>query len=301
VRTLLRAGFLLVIWSVSSPVSAQTFESVGIRAQGMAGAFVALADDATATWWNPAGLATGALFSGVVEGDWARDPRQDTTLGVSVTVPSLGVSYYRLRTSEIRPGPAVITDSGGSQLVGALLGTFVVHELGATFGQSIGNHVVVASTVRLLHADQTTGDQDLGAMVKFGVTRVGFVVKHLYEPGLTAYGNPLTSFGRQARVGVAYDPQPGRFTLKAAFDADLTQTSTPYGPVRHLAGGAELLVQRVLGVRGGISLNTVDDARPAGSAGVSVAVQRGTFVDAQITRGDDPIKEGWGIDLRLTF
>ena len=38
------------------------YEIVGTRAQGMAGAFVAVADDATATWWNPAGIATGALL-----------------------------------------------------------------------------------------------------------------------------------------------------------------------------------------------------------------------------------------------
>ena len=52
---------------VSSPLAAhaQLIEDIGIRAQGMAGAFVAVVDDATATWWNPAGLATGAFFSGV--------------------------------------------------------------------------------------------------------------------------------------------------------------------------------------------------------------------------------------------
>ena len=50
--------------ALARPVSAQIYETVGIRAQGMAGAFVAVADDSTATWWNPAGLATGAYFSG---------------------------------------------------------------------------------------------------------------------------------------------------------------------------------------------------------------------------------------------
>ena len=40
----------------------RVYESVGIRAQGMGGAFVAVADDATASWWNPAGLAGGAYF-----------------------------------------------------------------------------------------------------------------------------------------------------------------------------------------------------------------------------------------------
>ena len=39
--------------------SAQIVESVGNRALGMGGAFVAVASDSSATWWNPAGLATG--------------------------------------------------------------------------------------------------------------------------------------------------------------------------------------------------------------------------------------------------
>ena len=31
----------------------------------MSGAFVAVADDATAVWWNPAGLATGPYFNAI--------------------------------------------------------------------------------------------------------------------------------------------------------------------------------------------------------------------------------------------
>ena len=42
-----------------APASAQ----VGTRASGMAGAYVGVADDATAVYWNPAGVATGALVS----------------------------------------------------------------------------------------------------------------------------------------------------------------------------------------------------------------------------------------------
>ena len=45
----------------------QGFEAVGIRALGMGGAFVAVADDASATYWNPAGLVTGDLVSVVME------------------------------------------------------------------------------------------------------------------------------------------------------------------------------------------------------------------------------------------
>jgi long-chain fatty acid transport protein len=41
--------------------------SGGTRALGMAGAFTAVADDATAGWWNPAGLSS-LLADAVLEG-----------------------------------------------------------------------------------------------------------------------------------------------------------------------------------------------------------------------------------------
>src|ERR1700730_11706593 len=101
---------------VSAPLTAraQRFEDIGIRAQGMAGAFVAVADDATATWWNPAGLATGAFFNGVVEYDRLQEARQDDPAGrspewrsraggIAVAFPALGLSYYRLNIKQIRP------------------------------------------------------------------------------------------------------------------------------------------------------------------------------------------------------
>ncbi|HEY0283950.1 MAG TPA: hypothetical protein VGC23_01065, partial [Vicinamibacterales bacterium] len=50
--------------TLTRPVStqAQSFGGVGTRAEGMGGAFVAVADDASAIYWNPAGIATGSTF-----------------------------------------------------------------------------------------------------------------------------------------------------------------------------------------------------------------------------------------------
>ena len=92
------------------PANAQIFEIVGTRAQGMGGAFVAVADDATATWWNPAGLATGAYFSSVLEWGRTTEPRETTPGGpawrgdpiaFAAVFPALGLSYYHIRISEI--------------------------------------------------------------------------------------------------------------------------------------------------------------------------------------------------------
>src|SRR5688572_15574551 len=52
----------LVLGGLPRPVAAQVFEAVGSRAQGMGGAFVAVANDSSATWWNPAGLADGPFL-----------------------------------------------------------------------------------------------------------------------------------------------------------------------------------------------------------------------------------------------
>jgi len=47
---------------LAAPAAAQTTDTIGVRAQGMGGAFTAVADDATASWWNPSGMAGGAYF-----------------------------------------------------------------------------------------------------------------------------------------------------------------------------------------------------------------------------------------------
>ena len=77
----------------------------------MAGAFVAVADDATAAYWNPAGLPTGAFFSLLVDhaisesrvdqsspqqpaADWAGTM-------VALSTNAVAFSYYRLHINQI--------------------------------------------------------------------------------------------------------------------------------------------------------------------------------------------------------
>src|SRR6187401_2525165 len=93
--------------ALGSPTAAQSFESVGERALGMGGAFVAVANDSSATWWNPAGLAAGPFLDLAIarvggEAD-ARLPALRTGLwSFSLATPPLGASYYRLRITDIR-------------------------------------------------------------------------------------------------------------------------------------------------------------------------------------------------------
>ena len=335
----LTAAVLVVV--CAAPASAQMYELVGNRAQGMAGAFVAIADDATATWWNPAGLATGANLSIVYDRASTTGPVDppDTgpawlgkTNGIALTTPVLGLSYYRLRISEIRPGSPNGADDSGRQEDGAAgldVRTFALSEYGASFGQSLGGNLVVGSTLKLVRVGRAAGldsgtgsardrldaadsadvssetetDLDIGVMASFAHVRVGASVKHVRQPEI-GEGEDAFELKRQARAGMAVFAAGGGplSAITAAVDADLTTIDTPVGDVRHVATGAEAwLLSRRVGLRGGYSKNTVGDEGSALSVGVSLGSRGGYYVDGFYTVGSDKSREGWGWSLRVSF
>src|SRR5687767_9241134 len=96
-----------VLLTLVSPAGAQTVEAVGSRALGMGGAFVAVANDSSATWWNPAGLAAGPFLDMAIarttsETDGPPVGGRNSVWSFSLGTPPFGVSYYRLRITDIR-------------------------------------------------------------------------------------------------------------------------------------------------------------------------------------------------------
>lgn len=305
VSVVLIAGVLLVC---PAAAHAQAPDAIGIRAQGMGGAFTAVADDATASWWNPAGLAAGSLLNLIVEYGEVKDPPTPDTLshrGFALAFPALGVSYYRFAATEARTAASTGDSSGIRQDPGMPgVQTLDVSQFGATFGQSLGRHLVVASTVKLLRADgETEGGLDVGAMTIYGIVRAGVTVRNVTEPTF-GDGELAITLKRQVRAGVALSSATstafGGATL--AFDADLWTIPTLFGDERRVAAGGEIWTkQRWIGGRAGVSASTIGDRRTSFAGGVSVAVKHGFFVDAQLTGGSDPLRNGWGGALRLTF
>jgi len=286
----------LVPFVCASEASAQTTDVIGVRAQGMAGAFTAVADDATATWWNPAGLAGGSFFSGLIE--YGRPDRaSDATMkGVAFAYPALGLSYYRLPVSQIRVVSSTAADPASREDQG------VLSFYGATVGQSLGEHLVVGSTIKLLHAADTHTDIDIGVMVSFGPARVGATLRNVSEP---SFGSGASAFTleRHARAGFALTSGKrgviGSATL--GVDADLTRSQTIRGDERVIAVGGEAWAgQRSFAIRGGVSKNTVGASETWLTGGVSAAVRRATFVDAYASTGEN-VRHGWGLALRVTF
>lgn len=304
-------SFLSVVclFVASTPIAAraQAPDAVGVRAQGMGGAFTAVADDATATWWNPAGLATGAYFNMLVEYGQSRptDAGDIAHRAIALAFPALGLSYYRMTVSEIRPSSSTDPTTGSRQEEGTSRVRAVdVSQFGATVGQSLGGHLVLASTLKLIRAaGETHGGLDIGAMAISGILRVGVLVRNVNETTVGAGEEELT-LRRHARAGAALTSaaQTALGGVTLAVDGDLQRVPTATGDERRIAVGGEVWNRtRVIGGRAGFSASTVGETRSAATAGVSVAFRPGLFVDGQLTGGSDETRKGWTVGLRVTF
>jgi len=337
-RPIVAASVLAALVSAGRPfaASAQIYEAVGTRAQGMGGAFVAVADDASGTWWNPAGLATGAFMSLILEHGTSDFPKEttvgpaqrDANTSFAIAFPSLGLSYYRLRISEIAPTAPTDASAGDRQdggTAGVRLSTVEISQFGSSVGQSIGQHLVLASTVKYVRAGRSLGtttasgdlldaaadldvntsgggDFDLGAMAALGHLRLGLSVKHLLEPKF-GDGDRLV-LQRQARAGAAWMVStPGLLSsITTAFDSDILTTESALGDRRNLAAGVETWLKgKSVGVRAGFNMSTKGEKRTIGTLGASVSARGKVHVNGAWLFGSDDTRTGWSAGVSMTY
>jgi hypothetical protein len=230
------------------PAAAQGFDTVGTRAQGMGGAFVAVADDSTATYWNPAGMASIPIVDltlgfGRQEQEQSAEDRtpesrggplsRSRSSGFAVALPVLGVSYYALRTGLALPRatapPDIIRDDAEGGFVG---GAATMWNLGVSLVQSVGDAVVVGGTARLVRAGagissravdaasaalDDADDLDIDGETKFDADLGVMAYVGRARLGLTVRnlvaptwdtGGVPLESGRLVRVGVGWGPEP---------------------------------------------------------------------------------------------
>ena len=281
---------------------AQTFGNVGTRAEGMGGAFVAVADDASAVYWNPAGIATGATFDFQLS---RSDAGPDPAWFIGATMPVLGFSVYRTHTVQALAD----RQNEGSGKVELL--TLSTSNVGVTVVQTVAGGVVLGATARIVSGgwetfdSRTTVDVDAGAMVSAGSFRIGVTGRNLREPGFDGPSGRVP-IQRQVRVGVALTPRAlpsgvhGPYSL--ALDADLTETTDAFGTFRLIAAGGEYWALRgLVGMRGGVRWNTLETDYRALSGGLTIRLPRSVFVEGQVTNpkgGGDVL---WSVGARITF
>jgi len=326
--------FSVLLMTCATTASAQIVESVGNRALGMGGAFVAVASDSTATWWNPAGLATGpfadvSLGRGVTDIKESLPARRDRVSWFAATAPAIGFSYYRLRITDIQGFRPIGAGAVGREdtRAGVSVRSFSASQLGLTVVQSIlpGIHAgatlkYVRGTMRAAMDDETRSpesllergeeldsgdadnrfDLDAGVIAVAGPVRLGAAMRNISQPH---FGGDTFTLPRQARVGAAIDAEKaGGPPLVLAVDADVRTYATGSGDRRVIAVGAEQYVwARRIGIRGGARWNRAGDRERTATAGASVAARSGLYVEGYIVRGGSIAERGWGLGTRVTF
>jgi F plasmid transfer operon, TraF, protein len=310
-------------------------DGAGTRAAGMGGAFVAVVDDASAVYWNPGALATGSFFSLVLDRTEGRTGLDEPAAGsrsaflIALAAPALGLSYYRLRVTTVRPPDLAAGAPLGGQVVGpgqAALDSLVTHHVGATLVQSLTDGLAAGATLKLVRGTATAAvvretdresllgdgldfpgrsttefDADLGIAATAGPVRAGLTVRNARELVFRSSDGTTVTLERQVRAGVAL-LATAAWTLAADFD--LVTTRGAFGEVRDIALGTEARLARRAIVRGGMRFNTAGNEgghAPSVSAGASYAVLASFLVDAQVTVGSERSMRGWGVAGRFLY
>jgi hypothetical protein len=331
-------ALIVAVLTLATSGAAEAQAPIGSRASGMAGAFVGVADDASAVYWNPAGIATGAILSILVDygqGETAPDDPQ-TSAGerhrsgfVGLTLPPIGLAYYRLGTYGTGTAEAVVTGPESREEVRRSVHALTTSTVGVSLLHSLNDYVVVSVTPKLVWASPRQGvsadvrahdaldtaadldgqsdtvfDVDAGVMMALDHVRVGLVARNLTTPtfAVTPVEFGDVELDHEVRAGVAWGSGwPGNAAFVVAVDGDITTRRTPFGDRRDLAAGVETWwMNRRLGVRGGFRGSTVGDAREAFAAGASAGVSAGTYVEGHVVLGR-PEERSWGIGVRMTF
>jgi len=265
--------------SSPTPAGAQGFGLVGARPRGMGGAFVAVADDASATWWNPAGLPATLIFDGVADLgalnsvpdrpiEDASSAGQDRAWQVAAAFPVAALSFTRVHQWRLEPVP--IAGPPGSRQEGGRVPTarsLLTQHFGASLAQSLGDAVVVGMTARLVRggvsvagaargsvddvferaaeAPRTTttlADLDAGVLVRLARVRLGLSARNLTAPAFAGADGVRWTMDRRVRAGVAVAAdadRAGRQAWVVAADADLTRDDEVAGSWRGIGAGVE--------------------------------------------------------------
>lgn len=312
-RVFFYAGALL---SMGAPAMAQPFEAVGGRALGMAGAFVAVADDASGGYWNPAGLASGQPAGATIEwvrfqsGDRdaapVRGPWERSTRFTSLGTWPMGLNYTRVDEVSLASADRVerfTTTAYGLSVLqtitdGVVIGSTLKYVRGRVASQTVTGRTVGDGLEDGRDLDgESSGafDVDLSAMYDARVFRIGATIRNLRSPEFDGPDGLVRELERRSRIGLAILPAAG---LTLAIDLDLDTADLPTGPQRVVAAGVERQFTPRVVLRGGARRNLEGTRATVGAAGASYSIRPGTWLDAHVTVGRSAGERGFGIGLR---
>ena len=194
-------------------VESTLLSGIGLRPQGMGGAFVAVADNVHAAYWNPAGLGdlVGFYFSWEklrVEG--IQEPIIDNLLkynGGSLVISGLGYNWWNVR---------------GDYDDGLGLEDLQIHLIGLGLGTEIGLNLGTAFKL-LTHKDSLGWGLDFGVLAHISpLVSWGLNLQNLFEPTISSG----LKVGTTTKTGLAFFPLANKYPEIAkdfilAVDADI--------------------------------------------------------------------------------
>jgi long-subunit fatty acid transport protein len=275
-RILIALGVL--VFSASSVQAAEIFEKVGTfdgqflkiaigaRAAGMGGAFVAIADDPSAVFWNPAGIArledeeTNVMVNHLT---WPADVKvEQAVLAFKLgKMPGQWAINARSLTIDDQPVRDAFRPDGTGEFFDAGYSSF-----GATYARSFTDKFSAGANLNLVRLGleefkQETITFDLGTLYNVGVAgmKIGFAIQNI--------GGQVQFIDREARVptvfrvGTSADIiSTGESKLLGSFEF-----SHPPDNAERLNVGAEYSFKDYLYLRSGMNVNYDSEGFAAGA------------------------------------
>lgn len=227
----MRIALGLLLLALARPATAAfEDEGAGARAAGMGHAFAAIADDAYAIHYNPAGLsllsrpelamAHTRHFMGLSDDSelstsflgYAHPLGGDNgTLGAAWQQFALDPASYREQTVYLSYGRPLAKDLGWGDLYGGLTAKYLYRSFGSfpeasnSMGGASGFDSRGPDSALLNDSSAGTPDADLGLLYRFKQHyAVGLAIQHLHEPNVAFGTGESDRLGRAVSLGFNY-------------------------------------------------------------------------------------------------
>jgi hypothetical protein len=220
---------------------------LGARAGALGEAYVALANDATAPMWNPAGLTQvdgrDVLFT---HNQWFQDARSEF-VGTALHFDDHGFGFGLLVNT--------VGNIEKRTNTGTLIGTFSAHDVALTgaYARRFGEFLSLGFSLKMLYEKMYMYSSsgfafDLGMRISPGLSNVslGAVIQNIGKMG--AMRNEETPLPLMVRAGMAYRVSAKPLTGDILVTADVSKASD-YRTTVH--SGLEYQLDRRFALRGG--------------------------------------------------